>query len=188
MKKTAAILLLSIFLFNLFGYRWWLSYMEGKADDDLAKVISKVAYAEADLISIKTPVSVPYYNNSSSFESTEGEVNINGSIYRFVKHRIYNDSVELLCIPNKTKQELLSARNDYFKLINDLQQNGPEKKKSHSDKTIELKKMLSEYERNSIWQISVFHPMLNIDLHSYVNIDLGILYKRVIEQPPPAIS
>ena len=185
MKKPAAILLLGVFLFNLVGYRWVITYLENRATASLDGTISNSAYSEADLISIKTPVTVPYYNNSSVFESAEGEVNINGTYYRFVKHRIYNDSVELLCIPDHSRKDLISTRDDYFKLVNDLQQNTSGKKRSHSGKSLEIKKILSDYDKGIYWQLTTLLPIHNTPPYSYVNTDCGNLYKRLIEQPPP---
>ena len=187
MKRLAAILLLGIFLFNLVGYRWVISYLENKADERLDGTISASAYSASELISFKTPVTVPYYNNSSSFENAEGEVNINGTYYRFVKHRIYNDSVELLCIPNNSKKELMSARDDFFKLVNDLQQNSSGKKRAHPGKSIDFRKIISDYDKGIHWQLTALIPKLNIPAYSYVTTDQGTLYKRVIEQPPPKI-
>ena len=184
MKKLAAILLLGIFLFNLAGYRWLITYLENKAIACLDETISNFAYSEAELISIKTPVTVPYYNNSSVFESADGEVNINGNYYRFVKHRIYNDSVELLCIPDHSRKDLMSTQDDYFKLVNDLQQNTSGKKRSHSGKSLEIKKILSDYDKGIWCQLTTLLPLHNTPPDTYVNTGLGNLYKRLIEQPP----
>ena len=54
-------------------------------------------YKESQLISPKVPVSyIPYYNNSKSFERIDGQIEIQGGLYKYVKRRIYNDSLELL--------------------------------------------------------------------------------------------
>lgn len=188
MKKTAAILLLGIFVFNLVGYRWVIAFLENRADAGLDVTISNSRYSDADLISIKTPVTVPYYNNSTSFENAEGEVNVNGNFYRFVKHRIYNDSVELLCIPDHSKKELAATRDGYFKLVNDIQQNTSGKRNSHQGKTTDFRKVLSDYDKDICWPLNALLQRILAPPGSYVNEDHGILHKRRIEQPPPVLA
>ena len=50
MKKIAAILLLGIFVFNLFGYRIWLSYLENKANRSLETAMENNNYNSDELI------------------------------------------------------------------------------------------------------------------------------------------
>jgi len=66
-------------------------------------------YNEADLISIKTKLNLPYYTGSGEFERVYGSVNVNGVEYEYVKRRVQNDTLELLCLPDKAKTALLSA-------------------------------------------------------------------------------
>ncbi len=79
-------------------------------------------YNENQLISIKLPVTeLSYYNNSPIFERVDGQIDINGIPYQYVKRRIYNDSIEFLCIPNQIALNLRTSGEDYFRLINDMQ-------------------------------------------------------------------
>ena len=45
-----------------------------------------------------------------------------------MKQRLYNDSLEFLCVPNHSLTNIEHAKNDFFKLVNDLQQAGQSKK------------------------------------------------------------
>lgn len=141
-KQTAAILLIMIFSFNIFGYRILYTYLANKADTRLELALDIEAYDDADLISIKQATNLPYYNNSKTFERLNGEVNINGTIYKYVKCRIYNDSLEMLCIPHIAKMQIQNSKQVFFKLTNDLQQD----KKKSSPEQKQAKSMLSEYE------------------------------------------
>jgi hypothetical protein len=61
-------------------------------------------------------MSVPYYTGTAGFEYTRGEVTLNGIIYRYVKKRCINDTLEMYCIPHMQKMELLTARDMFVKL------------------------------------------------------------------------
>jgi hypothetical protein len=143
-KQTAAILLFVIFSFNIFGYRILYNYMAGNADTRLEMALDNEAYDDASLISIKQATHLPYYSNSSTFTRLDGEVNIDGTIYKYVKYRVYKDSLELLCIPHVAKMKIQSSEDDFFKRINDIEQ-GKNSKKKDSDQKIG-KISISEFE------------------------------------------
>jgi hypothetical protein len=132
LKRTASILLLGILLFNWCGYRLFLSYLENKADIRLETNLDQENYNEADLVTIKIANDIPYYTaNSPVFERVDGEVTIKGVSYKYVKRRMYNDSLELLCIPNVEKTGLQNAKDKLFLLANDLANDNSSKKSSH---------------------------------------------------------
>ena len=64
-----------------------------------------------------------------SFERAEGEVEMNGILYKYVKSRVYNDSLEMLCIPNTAKQQLLTSKDNFAKAVMDLQNDSNKKYK-----------------------------------------------------------
>ncbi len=54
----------------------------------------------------------------------------------YVKKRIYKDSIEYICLPNQAKTNLRTAREDFFKLVNDLNnlsQNNTSKKQNSTN-------------------------------------------------------
>jgi hypothetical protein len=122
-KRIVAILLLGMLLFNWGGYRLVSGYLETKADSRLEASIDREQYNEADLVSIKVAANLPYYTtytHSANFERVDGEVVIKGVSYKYVKRRLYNDSLELLCIRNTEKAGLQNAKDQFFRLANDL--------------------------------------------------------------------
>lgn len=80
-------------------------------------------YLEKDLIEMKVPVNLPYQTNWSEFERYDGEVMIAGVHYNYVKRKLQNDTLILMCIPNTDKTKLFNARETFFSLVNDMQQN-----------------------------------------------------------------
>jgi hypothetical protein len=128
-KKIAAILLCAVLLFNWIGYRLALSYFQDTADTRLEARLDTGNYDESQLISLKIPAAhLSVYSNSGQFERTSGEIEIRGIQYKYVKKRLYNDSLEFICIPDHATMKLQSAKSEFFKQVNDLQQNTQGKK------------------------------------------------------------
>jgi len=105
-----------------------INCLQHQQDASLAQKLDAKQYSDADLISIKTPLNLPYYSSSSSFERTYGSIDVNGITYEYVKSRVYNDTLELLCLPNKAKTVLQSVKNQFFKFSIDVQGTQPNKK------------------------------------------------------------
>ena len=84
-------------------------------------------YSDDELISIKTTLNLPYYQSSPQFERAYGSININGQDYEYVKRRVYNDTLELLCLPNHTKTKLQSFTNHLAQSATDGQASAPGK-------------------------------------------------------------
>jgi hypothetical protein len=181
MKKLSAIFFLFIFLFNLFGYRLYINYKVNSASQSLETVLDKEEYNTQDLISIKQPINLPYYNNNSTFTRAYGEVEMNGIIYTYVKSRIYNDSVEMLCIPNTSKQQLLQTKNDFGKIVFDLQSN---QSKKTSQKTSLFIKLFSEYENINQLQINSYTIKITGVKNYFNSSNTGIKFHNTVEQPP----
>ena len=96
--------------------------MQDRSNLQLQSQLDLRHYDETQLVSIKLPATqLAYYNNSAVFERVDGQIEINGIPYQYVKRRIYNDSIELLCIPNRMALNLRLSGEDYFRLINDVQ-------------------------------------------------------------------
>ncbi len=120
-KKIASILLLGLFLFNLFGYRLYTDFLENKADTEMQAKLDVSDYNETDLVTIRVATSLPPYTNSSqSFQNISGSIIIAGINYNYVKLRFYNDTLEMKCIPNHDKTGIMNARDEFSKLANDF--------------------------------------------------------------------
>ena len=97
-------------------------------------------YNEANLIEIKIPLKLPYSTEWKHFERYDGEINVNGVYYKYVKRKVIVDSLVLLCLPNPTRLRLESARNQFFELVNGLKHTSEKK-----DASSILKNLLTEY-------------------------------------------
>ncbi|MFN2440043.1 MAG: hypothetical protein ABR503_12645 [Chitinophagaceae bacterium] len=105
-----------------------ISLMQRANQTNLTLQLDNEEYDETDLISIKTPLNLPYYSNSPTYERAYGSIEIGGVEYEYVKRRVYNDSLELLCLPNKVHQKLQSAKVEFFKMSSDIPGSSQNKK------------------------------------------------------------
>jgi hypothetical protein len=97
-------------------------------------------YNDEDLIEVKIPLNLPYMTSWSEYERVDGEIELQGIYYNYVKRKVSNDTLYLKCLPNTDKTKLHAGRNDYAKQANDLPS-------GEKDKTIPGKKnnIFSEY-------------------------------------------
>lgn len=143
MKKLAAIFLLLVFLFNIGGYRLWYYFEEQRSDEQIVALLENEEYDEADLVTIKIPLYLPYQTNWKEFETTDGEIEVEGTIYKYVKRKVQHGELVLLCIPHHDKMQVNTARDDFFKYANDLAQNTSDKNTRNSGHN--FKSPLSDY-------------------------------------------
>jgi hypothetical protein len=134
-------LLLSLLLFNWIGYRLISGLMEQQVSQALEAKIDRQDYVESDLIEMRVALNLPYQNDQAEFERITGEIEIGGKHYKYVKRRIERGELVVMCLPNQTKTKIENTRDDYFKMVNDLQ-NGAEKK---SEKSSSYKGFFNEY-------------------------------------------
>jgi hypothetical protein len=123
LKKLTAIFFLILFSFNWFGYRLMYDFAQHKNNQHLEALLDKSDYDESQLIELKVAMNLPYQTSRSSFERYDGEIQLNGTMYKYVKRKVANDTLYLMCIPNTKKMRLETAKNDFFKVSNDLEQN-----------------------------------------------------------------
>lgn len=184
MKKLAAIVLLAIFTFNIAGYQLLYNLLASKSDATLELALDAKNYNDQDLISIKQPTNLPYYNNSKTFQRIDGEVEIDGAKYKYVKCRIYNDSLEMLCIPHVAKMKINAAENAYAKVANDFQQDDSKKKSGSSTKSFQ--KTMSEYETLNLSNAAGSFCIINNTFVSFNTLIENNRFFNMVEQPPDA--
>src|SRR6185503_8830045 len=83
LKKTTALFFITLFLFNLFGYRFVFTYMQQKASDQLEVKLDKSLYDESQLIELKVPMNLPYQTNWSAYQRYDGEIEVEGIMYKY---------------------------------------------------------------------------------------------------------
>lgn len=177
-------MLLALLLFNCCGYRWVINIVQQHADTRLEAKLDRNEYAEEDLIEIKVPVSMPYQTDWAAFERYDGEIEVNGIHYKYVKRKVQDGQLVLKCIPNHAKQHLESAKDDLFKIANDLQQDNAAKKSGTPGFSL-VKSVLGDYENPQPLHIAVLPAISSEQSYSvYQPVLVADLLHSIPEQPP----
>ena len=179
MRRLSAILFLAVLLFNLYGYRVMLNYLQARESVVFQSQLDNEQYSEEDLITIKTPLNLPYYSSTTDFERAYGSVEVNGMIYEYVKRRVSQDTLELLCIPNKTKAHLQSTQNAFVKLSVDGSSFPNEKKSVNT-----FKITLPDYFQQSSEYSFISSMLIDQHYYSFNTIMIQEDHTSVKGQPP----
>ena len=143
-------------MFNWFGYQLLTGYLQSKADARMVAQLDRNDFDESQLIEIRVPINLPYHNDWQEFERYDGQIEIEGKHYKYVKRKVEKGELVLLCIPDQSRQLLQTARDNFFSLVNDLQQNSTNKK-SDSGNSVAFKNITSEYrQENNDWSLQFF--------------------------------
>ncbi|MDF2189116.1 hypothetical protein [Paraflavitalea sp. CAU 1676] len=119
-----AITLLVIHLFNLAGYHLFYGYFIAQSDKHLVQQLDKRQYQDDQLLEVKLPLHLPYLTNWNDYERVDGEMEVNGVFYNYVKRKVHNDTLFLLCVPNQPKTQFHQSRHDYASQVNGMSTTG----------------------------------------------------------------
>jgi len=185
LRILASIFFLSVLLFNWFGYQLLMDYMQQKQSAGFELKLDNNQYDENNLIEVRIPLSLPYQNDWANYERVDGEIEYNGTHYKFVKRKIENGVLILKCIPNEEKVLMVNARENFFKLVNDLQakssSNQSSKNQQHTAKSFNF-----DYcEKTIAWIFNQPEIKLN-NGSSYTEQSLLSVLILTPEQPPEA--
>lgn len=120
LKKICAILILCILLFNIIGYRFLLNYLEAASNEAVVAKLDRQEYNDYELVTITVPLNLPYETDWKDFERLDGTVTLQGKSYRYVKRKIYHGQLVLLCLPDESARRFDTAKDEFFKIANDL--------------------------------------------------------------------
>ena len=123
--------------------------------------------------------------DSKDFERKDGEITINGKIYHYVKQKVYEGNMILMCLPDEQKMHLQNAKDDFFKLANELQSNSTSSKKS-GNSTVVMKLVISDYDKMQTTSSVVYATRLFTFFPDNLSATLQKGEHLIPEQPPRA--
>lgn len=159
-----------------------MDYVQQKADTHFEQKIDNKEYDVSALIEVRAPVNLPYQTDWKEFERVSGEITINGMHYKYVERKLEAGEMIYKCIPDENKARLVNARENFFKLVNDLQtqsQHQSEKQPAPSYKTFSF-----DYcEELNNWSI---HPLKHLSSTFNHTLSATTLsaFLNAVEQPP----
>jgi hypothetical protein len=182
-KQAATILLLCLLAFNWLGYRLLSSYLEHSSDLALEKKIEKEDFDDASLLELRVALNAPYLGETfTDFERIDGEIVVDGIHYRYVKRKVENGELVLMCIPNAGKTKILNSRVDFLKMTNDLNQSSESKNKNSSS----FKSFTTEYRfENNSWALACVSSIAKMEF-SIMSTTITDGYSALPERPPRA--
>jgi len=164
LRKSAAVILLLILLFNIIGYRVWFYYAEQKADMAMESRLDKDQYDVNDLISITVPLDNPYQLEQRNFQRIDGEFNFQGKNFKYVKRKVSDGNLILLCIPDARKMVLKKAKAEYGNAANDLNGNSKGSSRSGTQKSFSGNDYTSETFQLSTSILPFFHTSILVSV------------------------
>jgi glutamate racemase len=158
------------------------SYLEKEASQELAVSIETKNFDESNLIEIKTDLNMPYVSDKD-YENAYGETVIKGVHYQYVKRKIENNVLYLMCLPNDAKTVLAETKTNVEK-NNTEAGNANSKHKSPAQKI--LKSTQIEYVQNHYsYQLDGMVMIASSTLLSNRNNRLSSLFSPLTPEQPP---
>lgn len=119
MRKAISIVLVGILLFNVLGFYGLFLSLRMKSTQDLLQRLDHNQYSDAETITLKVPVSLPYTSGNDQYERVNGEIEINGEFFHLVKQKLAQDTVYIVCIKDVQGKKITQVLNDYVKTFSD---------------------------------------------------------------------
>jgi hypothetical protein len=189
MRPVWAIAFLFLHLFNLGGYQLLFNQVESASNNRFVAKIDQRAYDETNLLSIKVPIQLPYQLDWSDYERIDGEIVLEGVHYNYVKRKLVNDTMIFLCLPNTEKTKIHHARETFYSLVNDLQEEDAKQSSSPllpSSKPIKFN--ISDFDQDAS-PLALSIPMTEHQLHFIESVaSLHMVYLPIIDKPPACIA
>ncbi len=183
LKKVFSILILFLLLFNVFGYRIVFTYLEKKASKELTANIETKTFDESNLIEIKTNLNMPYVSDKE-YETAYGETVIKGVHYHYVKRKIENNVLYLMCLPNEEKIVLAETKSNIEKSSTEAGNNNSKQKSP-----VQIIKKLSqtEYIQNTFYYDVADLVNIATTLPKVRNSKVYSLYAVLTPEQPPEV-
>ncbi|MEY2595183.1 MAG: hypothetical protein RI965_455 [Bacteroidota bacterium] len=189
MRPIWAISLLLLHLFNMGGYQLLFKHFEEVSNTRLVAKIDHQDYDEKNLLEIKVPIHLPYQLDWADYERVDGEIVLEGVHYNYVKRKLVNDTMTFLCLPNTEKTQIHHARETFYSLVNDLQQETSNQESGSVPPTSKpIKFNVSEFDQDAVvFELNQFNQTKRADFLLFGSV-LADNYMPAIERPPAAIA
>lgn len=183
MKKFITIILLFIFLFNVTGYYFVQQFLLEKSNEKISIAIDKKQYNKSQLIELRVPLNMPYYQNTS-FQREDGQINIKGITYNYVERKIENGYLVLKCLQNNLSQQIKKNTSDYFANANGIDKSGNQKS---SSKTI-AKINIDDFEELHPFSFNSNNKFIFTNYPEYISCYIPVECNKLPELPPEVIA
>jgi len=178
-KKTIAILFLTLFLFNLIGYYGVYFGLQLTADNALKQRLDNEAYNESETATVKIPFTLPYQTDWESFQRVDGNFEKDGQSYKLVKQKVERDTLIVVYIKDHKATSLLESLTEFVHASTD---SPLAKKASQLMKTFAKEYIATHIQLRSVstgWSLEETFPQPHYAV--------GCLFEKIASPPPKAI-
>jgi hypothetical protein len=116
MNRLISSALLLILLFNSAGYYFGYIVLRYHAHLELSHHLDLDDYRDAETVTVKVPLTVPYYADSKEYERVNGAFEYKGEFFKLVKQKLERDTLYIVCIKDVRERGLFAIMADFAKL------------------------------------------------------------------------
>jgi len=119
MKRLFSFFFLLLILLNTIGYYEVLLFMESQNYD---KAVQKISGNENEIsgnLLLKIPLASRFNEDDREYRKAQGEVVVEGELYHFVKQKLYQDTLYIICLRDAKTSEVREALSDLSKTMAD---------------------------------------------------------------------
>jgi hypothetical protein len=163
-KPIYSLFFLLLILLNTFGYYEVLVTIEKQNHHQAVAKIDENQNEISGNLLLKIPVSLPYSHNDSEYKRVYGEIIVEGQVYHYVKQKLYNDTLYVVCLKDVKSTAVRNAIADYSSKFSDQAKS----ERTHKGQITTLAKVYTLFEKTSLlnsagWVIRFAHiPFKNL--------------------------
>lgn len=181
LKKLICIALLVLHLIGIMGGYWLFCGVQQFHYKRLAQRLDMDSYAGSQAITIKLPVDETSRPNMDNYERVDGEFEYEGTMYRLVKQKFYNDTAYIVCYKDDKSIAIKDALKDY---VESFAHDPTDKKSEHQPFGFFIK----DYLLCENTEITPVHQASQVSYFGYWLTSYQQIVSFSVDHPPEALS
>jgi hypothetical protein len=175
-KRTASILLLAVFLFNVGGYYLVFWGVRQHHNHQFDAQLDANQYSNEETVELKFHIPLPYPSLQYSYERVRGRFEHNGEFYKLIKKQLQNDTLYVVCIRDVQEQQIVET----MKTVENLATDTPASEKELSV----FSKLLKDFESHEDPAITGIPGWVQSFLYSIEKFPINSVDPEQLSPPP----
>ncbi len=157
-------------------------WLQNRAEDRLQAVIDNRSFNSENLVELSVITNLPYTNDWLEWEHVNGTIEINGAHYQYVERKLDKGKMLYRCLPNNEKQTVVAARDEFFQLVNNFNQQTDHQS---SSKSIVINNFIGDYD-DAVIHYSALKPVFESSENSWPLLVSALKSRQTLtlHQPP----
>ena len=181
MKKLICLTFSVLHLIGIMGGYWLFCGVQQLHYKTLAQRLDMDSYAGSEAITIKLPVDETYRSNMDNYERVDGEFEYEGTMYRLVKQKFYNDTAYIVCYKDNRSIAIKDALKDY---VQSFAHEPTEKKSERTPFTFFIK----DYLKGETTEVISVHEVILVSCFGNHKINYQEVISLSVDHPPESLS